>query len=74
MVFVAACLVAVFHLLMTMAVALRWIILIAVDRPLGRIQPEGGQVALAVAWMLMLLFFGIGLLPGPILGFFGENL
>jgi len=70
--FVLLSLVAVINLLMTAAVYLRIVVVLFLKGQVARPRPSGGQPALAAAMLAALLTVGLGLLPGPALGYL-EN-
>ena len=67
--FVLISLVAAINLLMTAAVYLRIVAVLFLEGQVARPRPSGGQGALAAGMLAALLTIGLGLLPGPVLGY-----
>ena len=63
---------AVVTMVLMVAVSFRLLRVIVLDNPIARPQPAGGQGALAAGLLVAVLAVGIGLLPGPLLGFLGQ--
>lgn len=65
-------LVAIVSMILLAAVYLRLVVAMFLDRAAGRPQPAGGQPALAAGVFAAVLLIGVGLLPGPVLGYLQD--